>query len=193
VKDIGRHKGRVIGLTASAAPDLEYVKHSSSGSMYIFLTIFLIVISLILSLLIFALRLVVLNHDIDHAFERCGVDLLTAVRRENYDAVTESNTDFIDHQINDPLDPSVRENLLESFITNLSNSLQCYIEPGYETIHKKVSTSNASVYLISDFQFSYSNSIEVIRATLEVPIVLFGNTIHVYEKELTYEFTLIAK
>jgi hypothetical protein len=192
VKDIGKAEDKAAG-SLRCRDDLHYCTLGSKGSMYIFLTVFIIIFSLFLALLIFALRLVVLSHDIDHAFERCGADLLTAVRRDNFDAFTESDRSLIHHRINDPSNPAVRQYLLEMFVMDLSSSLRCNVEPGYRVILKKEIASGAPVYWISDFRFIYGNNTGVVRAALEVPVVLFGNTIQVYEKELQYEFVLADK
>jgi len=164
-----------------------------SGSIYIILTVFLIIMIMILSLLIFALRIVILAHDIDHAFERCGADLLTAIRKENYDAVTESNMDYIEQRINDPSDPSAREHLKREFVSDLAESLRCSLDPDRQAIRKEAVSSDAPAFTISDFKFAYENDTGSVIATLEIPIVIFGNTIQVYVKELMYEFALAEK
>lgn len=169
----------------------------SAGSMYILFAVSLVVILLIVSLLIFTIRLILLSHDIDHAFERCGADLLTSIRKENYDAVSESNSAAIDSRINNPSDNTIRERLLFDFICNLADSLECRFELSDLSITKYAAsegeTQSKVVYRISDFIFSYTEDTGSIKALVEIPIVIFSSNIQTYSKELCYEFVISSK
>lgn len=182
MNDIGRTKKSII--------------YGSDGSIYVLLPVFLVLILLLFSLLIFALRLIILSHDIDHAFERCGADLFTAIRKENYDAMSEANIGAIDTRINNPSDNTVREKLLSDFIRNLTKSLDCNLDWSNVEITKLAATAgdrNKTIFRISNFSFSYTMDIGNIRAIVEIPIIVFDNNIMTYSKELCYEFAISSK
>jgi len=169
----------------------------NAGSMYILLPVFLVLILLMISLLVFALRLIVISHNIDHAFERCGADLLTTIRKENYDAITESNSEVIDLRINNTSDSTLKNRLLFQFISNVSDYLGCRLDYRDHSIERlensEIGEQNKLIYRISRFSFTYTENTGSIKAVAEIPVVLFGSNIQTYSKELCYEFVLSSK
>ena len=110
--------------------------------------------------------------------------------------MSEANIGAIDTRINNPSDNTVREKLLSDFIRNLTKSLDCNLDWSNVEITKLAATAgdrNKTIFRISNFSFSYTMDIGNIRAIVEIPIIVFGNNIMTYSKELCYEFAISSK
>lgn len=163
------------------------------GSMYIFLSVFLILLLLILSFLVFSLRLFVISNEISRAFDMNCADLVTKIRIDHFISIAETDRDSIDSAFGMPSNETYRQVLINDLVNMIAQSLSC--EPVFLSgwVIAKDGAADHPAYCLSDFEVGYGDSIGTLRAKLNIPILLNGQSLGNYVRDLEYSFALSYK
>jgi len=163
------------------------------GSMYIFLSVFLILLLLILSFLIFSFRMFVISNEISRAFDMNCADLVTKIRIDHFASIAETDPGSIDTAFGMPSNEIYRQQLINDLVNMIAQSLSC--EPVYVSgwVIAKDGSADDPAYSLSDFKIEYGDSIGTLKAKLEIPILLNAQSIGHYVRALEYSFALSFK
>lgn len=153
-------------------------------------TFFLAVLFSFALLLVTTLKLMLISQEVSASFRQACASLVTTIRLDHYDAITETAPDRIEERMQSPERAEYRAALLAELSDWLRKDLSL------QRVGEKLAKTGKDgevLYELERLLFSYSNGICTLSCNLRLPIRILGAPVSPYLKSLEVQYALAYK